>query len=394
MLRTTVIAITGSVGKSTAKECLGAILSDEAPTLKTLHNRNCAVGVPQTLLGLRPWHRYAVIEIGVGGPGQMSRSARLVKPHVAVVLSVARTHTNAFATLDDTAAEKAVLLDYLVPGGTAILNGDDPRVRRMAAKVRYNVVTCGRTTDCDLVAEGVHAAWPDRMRFTAVGSGGTVPVQTQLVGSHWVPGALASLAAARACGIELTVAAERLTKVPPFVARMQPVALPCGAVVIRDEETSSPDTVDAMFEVMREARAERRILVFGDLTDSNRSPRKRLRDVGKIAAQYADVVVFVGEHAHHGVRGAVGGGMSPERCHDVLGLERAAEWMAKELRAGDLLFLKGRGSSHLSRIVFAQFGSIGCWTSSCGKRPICDSCAELRPGFDFGRVLAAASRAT
>jgi UDP-N-acetylmuramoyl-tripeptide--D-alanyl-D-alanine ligase len=392
MWRTTVIAITGSVGKTTTKECLAAILAAEGATLKTLDNQNCALGVPRTLLRLRPWHRYAVVEVGTSEPGRMTRSAKLVKPHVAVVTAVARTHTNHFETLEATAAEKGTLLDHLAPGGTAILNGDDPRVRAMASRAPGRVMMFGRTSDCDLVAENVEARWPDRLRFAAVEASTVVPVRTQLVGTHWVSAALAAFGAARACGVPLPVAAERIADVSPFAGRMQPVTLPSGAVVIRDEENASPDTIDAMLDVLREARAERRILVFSDLSDARGNPKQRLRKMAKAVAGLADVVVFVGEHAHHGVRGAVAAGMDPACCHDVLGLERAAELLARELRAGDLVFLKGRATHHLSRLVFAQFGPIGCWTTSCKKKWLCDVCEELRPAFDLRRVLAGPPR--
>lgn len=336
---------------------------------------------------MRPWHRYAVIEVGTETAGQIHRSARLVKPHVAIVLAVARTHTNEFQTLEDTAIEKASLLDHLVSGGTAILNGDDPHVRPMAERVRGRVVMYGRTGDCDIVADQVRASWPERLQFTVRDDGEPVSVRTQLVGAHWLSSALAALAAARACGIPLRAAAEALAGVAPFAARMQPVTLPSGAVVIRDEGNGSRDTIDAMVEVMRNARAGRRVLVFSDMTDVKGNSKKRLREMGRIAAEVADVVVFVGEHAHHGVRGAVAAGMDPACCHDMVGLEGAAELLGRELRAGDLVFLKGRSVHHLSRIVFAQFGSIGCWTKSCKRRTICDVCTELRPSFDLQRAL-------
>ena len=389
MWRTTVIAITGSVGKTTAKECLAAILSTRGRTVSTRNNQNCGHGVPRTIRRMRPWHRYAVIEVGTERPGQIHRSARLLKPHVAVVLAVARTHTNEFPTLEDTAIEKASLLDHVAAGGTAILNGDDARVRAMAERVRGSVVMFGRAGDCDLVADEVRATWPERLHFTVRDGSDPVPVRTQLVGAHWLSSVLAALAAARACDVSLRAAADVLADVAPFAARMQPVALPSGAVVIRDEGNGSRDTIDAMLEVMRNARAGRRILVFGDQSDGKGNPKQRLRGIGKIAAEFADVVVFVGDHAHHGVYGAVAAGMDPACCHDVLGVERAAELLRRELRAGDLVFLKGRAVEHLSRIVFAQFGSIGCWKTSCKRRPVCDVCAELRPDFDLQRALAA-----
>lgn len=387
MWRTTVIAITGSVGKTTAKECLYAILSAHGRTLRTLHNQNCPLGVPRTIRRMRPWHRYAVIEIGTDSPGKIARSARLAKPDVAVVLAVARTHTNNFPTLEDTAVEKASLLRYLAVGGTAVLNGDDPRVRAMAAGIRGKVVLFGRTSDCDVVASEIEATWPERLVFSARDDGDAVRIRTQLVGSHWVSSVLAALAAARACSIPLRPAAEALAAVAPFTARMQPVRLPNGAVVVRDEENGSEDTLMAMLDVMRSAHAERRILVFSDLSDVKGNPKQRLRRMGKIAAEVAEVAVFVGEHAHHGVRGAIAAGMDPSCCYDVLGLERAADLLGRLARPGDLVFVKGRATHHLSRIVFAQYGSIGCWKTSCKKQSVCDVCPELKPDFDFERAI-------
>jgi UDP-N-acetylmuramoyl-tripeptide--D-alanyl-D-alanine ligase len=202
-----------------------------------------------------------------------------------------------------------------------------------------------------------------------------------------VSSALAALTAARACGVPLRSAAGALASVAPFTARMQPVTLPNGAVVIRDEQNGSGDTLEATIEVMRAARAERRILVFSDLSDTKGSSRQRLRRIGKIAAEVSDIAVFVGEHAHHGVRGAIAAGMAPSCCHDVLGLERAAALVGRLARPGDLVFLKGRATHHLSRIVFAQFGSIGCWTTTCKKQSVCDVCPELKPAFDFARAI-------
>lgn len=136
LFRTTFIAVTGSLGKTTTKECIGAILSAHFPTAKTVRNQNDRSGIPRTIFRVRPWHRFAVIEVGTDRPGSMVRYARLVKPHLAVVLTVAGTHTKSFSTLDEAAAEKAKIVEALRRGGLAILNAEDPRVREMGANAR------------------------------------------------------------------------------------------------------------------------------------------------------------------------------------------------------------------------------------------------------------------
>ena len=387
MVRTTVIAVTGSVGKTTCKDALAAVFSAVAATHKTVNNQNDETGVPRTLLAIRPWHRFAVIEVGTGGPGQIERSARLVKPDVAIVLSVARTHTNKFATLNDTAEEKAQLLRYLSRRGTAILNADDVHVRPMAQRCRARVLLFGQAPDGDVVAERVESRWPDRLTFLVRAAGQQVDVRTRLVGTHWLSSVLAAIAASRVCGVPLDVVVKAVESVAPVAGRMQPIALPNGAIMVRDEENGSPDTLSAMVKVMREAKTARRVLVMSDVSDSKANPRRRQRDFGQLAAELTGLAVFVGDHGHHAARAAAQAGMDPAACHVIPNLKSAAEFLKKQLRPGDLVFLKGRATDHLSRILFAQFGSIGCWTETCRIHRICDLCTKLQPAFDLSVAL-------
>lgn len=387
MVRTAVIAITGSVGKTTTRECLAAILSARVPTLETLHNQNDSIGVPRTILRMRPWHRVAVIEMGAGEPGAMRRNARLVRPDVAIVLAVAATHTDVFDTLDDTAAEKAQLLAAVPRRGLAILNADDARVRRMGDGCRCRVETFGRSAASDAWADEVSARWPARLTLRAHIAGATQRVETRLVGAHWVNGILAALLAARAHGIALADAADAVATVEPFTARMQPVRLPNGATVIRDEMNSSPDTWRAALAVLRESPARRRVLVASDLSDSRKKPRVRYRELGDFAAEAADVALFIGENARFAVKRAVANGMDPSSVEGVLDVRAAAERLASLLQDGDVALLKGRATHHLSRVLFAQFGGIACWKTRCRKRIACDVCEELRPEFDLRVAL-------
>lgn len=391
MFRTRVIAITGSVGKTTAKEALTRILSRRGPTLSTYLNENDELGVPNTLKRLRPWHRFAVIEIGTSGPGTIKRLARLVRPDVAVVLCVARAHTNVFKDLDATAGEKASLLRALKPWGTAVLNADDDRVRGMADRGQSKTLTFGGGDRADVQRVRVEGAWPERLTITFRAQGEEHRVRTHLVGSHWANSVLGALGAALACGVPLSDAVRSLERMPPAHARLQPVRLPSGAVVLRDDGSGGPDALEAMLAVLREARAARRVLVFSDLSDSREKPRKRLRELGRFAAQWTDLALFVGDHAHHARTAAVAAGMAPAACHDMVNLEHAAALLRRELRPGDLVFLKGRATDHLTRLMLAQFGDIGCWTVACSRRRPCDVCPKLSATFDVSRTLSAAA---
>jgi UDP-N-acetylmuramoyl-tripeptide--D-alanyl-D-alanine ligase len=315
-------------------------------------------------------------------PGLVRRSARLLRPDISIVLVVAGTHTKDFPTLDDTAAEKAQLLEAQAPDGLAILNADDPRVHGMAAHCRPKVKTFGRSAGSDLWADGVRSHWPGRLALQAHAGPETFFVNTQLVGEHWVNSVLAALLAAESCGVPLSLAAREIERVKPFMARMQPVMLPSGATMLRDEWSGSLDTMAPALRVLQESDVARRVLVFSNLSDSRENSRNRARLVGRTAAQIAGLAVFIGEHGRDAVKEAVASGMKPECARSFADLKEAALYLKSELRKGDLVLLKGRTSDHLSRIFFAQFGAIGCWKEKCSRRYVCDVCEDLQPQFD------------
>jgi UDP-N-acetylmuramoyl-tripeptide--D-alanyl-D-alanine ligase len=202
-----------------------------------------------------------------------------------------------------------------------------------------------------------------------------------------VNGILATLLAARALGVAPAAAVATLARVEPFAVRMQPVRLPSGAVVIRDEQNSSPDTWDAALAVLRDASARRRVLIASDFSDVRKKNRVRYQLLADLAAQSADAALFVGEYAEAAVKRAIWRGMDPTQVDGVLDVRAAAERLASFLRPGDVALLKGRGTHHLSRALFAQLGEIGCWKLSCRRHITCDVCPELLPRFELGAAL-------
>jgi UDP-N-acetylmuramoyl-tripeptide--D-alanyl-D-alanine ligase len=384
LVRTTFVAVTGSVGKTTTKDCLAAALATGGATVKSRGNLNDGYGVPRTLLGVRPWHRYAVLEVGTERHGMIRKAARLVRPHVAVVLCIDRAHTRTFGALDAIADEKADLVRALPRTGLAVLNADDPRVLAMAAACRGRVATFGLSAGAECRAEEITAAWPERLSLRVVAGGEGVRVRTRLVGDQWARSIVAAMAAARQAGIGLGAAAEAIGRVSPYVARMQPVALPSGATMLRDEIGNSAPTLDAALRVLETARVARRVLVVGEFSDSPQRSQARMRELGQGAARAADLALFVDAHyARDAVRAAVRAGMRPEAALPFADVAQAAGYLRSTLRPGDLVLLKGRTTDHFSRVFFAQFGPIGCWTRECARTRLCDSCEELRPGFDL-----------
>jgi len=392
LFRTTFIAITGSVGKTTAKEALATILEGRGPLVKTDVSRNELTHLMRKILSVRPWHRYAVLEVATDGPGWMKRMAWLVRPHIAVILRVARTHSNRFRTLDDTAREKAVLLSTLQRGGIAVLNADDERVAAMAARTDRRVVWFGAGPQCDVRVDEVACQFPASLTFTVHAGAEECAVRSQLVGTHWTTSLVAAITAARLTGVPLDEAAAAVARLRPVQGRMQPVRTPSGAIILRDDENGSVATLDGAFDALQQAKAARKIVVITDVADDPAKQRQRASRLGKQVAGMAQVGVFIGGHAEFSAKGAASAGMAPENAHAFVSLQDASDFLRRELREGDLVLLKGRASDHVSRLAFAQFGEIGCWVEGCAKNVECDDCEELRPrSFDVPAALLASS---
>lgn len=388
LFRTTFIGVTGSLGKTTAKECLGTILASLYPTYRTRLNQNAPLGVALNILHVWPWHRFAVLEVATGQPGMMRSSARMLRPDVVVVLNLKRTHTTAFRTLAEHASEKELLVRAVRPGGLAVLNADDPRVASLADGKKLRVTTFGMTEGCDMVAARVAGTWPERLSFEVRSGLETLAVRTRLVGVHWTTSALAALATAHALGFRMAGAVEALHAVEPFPGRCQPARVPSGAIFLRDDYNSSIDSISPSLSVLRDAEAERRVLVMTDVSDLGVNRRVRLRHLAPEICASADSAVIIGEAAEFGKRRLVEAGMASEDVHAFDNLQPAAEFLRSKLRGGDLVLLKGRTTDHVARVFFAQLGDVRCWKSYCRKTILCDHCPDLgTPPQQRGRAV-------
>jgi UDP-N-acetylmuramoyl-tripeptide--D-alanyl-D-alanine ligase len=372
LFRTTFIAITGSLGKTTAKECLAGILGSRYPTCRTYRNQNTFEFQILNLLRVRPWHRYAVLEMSAARPGGLERSARLVRPDVAVITSVLRTHTDVFADLDEHAAEKGKLLDALRPGGLAVLNADDPRVAGLARRAPGSVVLFGESPEAVVRAGEVSSKWPARLKFRI----GSEIIETQLVGTHWLPTALGAVAAAHSLGMDLGEISRALRQVEPFPGRLLPMRLPNGATLLRDDYNASVDTVETSLQVLGDAEAPRRLLALTDMSDFGKNRKQRLKFLAPKIVRVTEVLILIGEIAAYGARRVVEAGMAPENVHAFATPREATDFLSGELRAGDLVLLKGRTTDHAARIYLGQLGPVGCWKPYCAKPMLCDICWE------------------
>ena len=270
LFNTTFIAVSGSVGKTTTKEFLAEILAQKYPTVSTLGNSNARKfrGLEKTILSVRPWHKFAVIEVGIEAPGEMTSAAKFLHPDIVLILNIKRCHTNLFKTTEAIAHEKSQLLNYLSDKGCAILNQDNSLIANMVVNAKANVIRFGASESCDIRLISTESRWPERLKLSILVDGENHDIKTRLVGTHWAPTILASLATAHYCGIPIKDAIKSLQLIEPFWARMQPIYLPSsGATILRDDWNGSIDTYEVAFKVLDEARVARKIVVFSDFSD-------------------------------------------------------------------------------------------------------------------------------
>ena len=391
MFRTTFVAVTGSVGKTTAVECLKQVLASCFTVNGTEYGNNSGRGVAAAVLRTRFRHQFIAIEVGTRQTNDLRKAAWMIAPHTAVVLAVAAVHTDSFAGLDAIAREKSQLLSRLGRRGVAVLNGDDPRVAAMAGRCRGRVILFGRSPHCDVRATEVSSVWPARLSFRVHSGAQSCRVNTRLVGEHWLASVLAALAVALWHGVPLHQAAAAVERVEPQPSRMEPVLLPSGAYALRDEFNRSFAGFPAALRVLEHAPG-RRILVFHDVYDSGLAFRERFQAVGKLVSTAADLTLLYGNESRRARNAMIEGGVLPRNISAFADIWAVAEFLKANLGPGDLVLLRSGYSDAAGRIYFAQLGSVGCRIPQCGKALPCDLCVELKPGLENVSGLPAPAR--
>jgi UDP-N-acetylmuramoyl-tripeptide--D-alanyl-D-alanine ligase len=372
----TFIAVTGSAGKTTTKDLIAAVLASRHRGSKSPGTHNTSHWVSHTVLGARRGDGFCVHELGATGPGSLDEPIAIVRPRVAVVTNVGGDHRSAFRTLEATAAEKAKVVHAVPRAGFAVLNADDPRVLAMAGSCRGRVLTYGLRPDATVHAESVYSSWPDRLTFTAIHGEQRVAVHTRFCGVHWIHACLAAITTGIGLGVPLPVAAAALAAVDPLPGRYQPVEAN-GVTFIRDEFKASLWSVAPALEFLRDARAPRKIVVLGTISDYSGRASQVYADVARRALEVADEVIFVGPQARR-----AGGARSHPRgaaLRAFPSLQEAHRHLADTLVPGDLVLLKGsQRADHLLRLVLARRGRIACWRTGCRRVKFCDECFLLR----------------
>jgi UDP-N-acetylmuramoyl-tripeptide--D-alanyl-D-alanine ligase len=343
----TVAGLTGSRGKTSSKDLLAAVLSSAAPTIATAGSLNNELGVPLTMLRANAATRFLVLEMGARRIGDIAALTGLVAPDIAVVTNVGQAHLGHFGSRAAIAKAKGELVQGLAPGGTAILNADDPRVAAMRALTDGPVLTFGHAEHADVRATGLALDRLARPSFTLRTVSASAPVALPLVGAHQALNASAAVAAGLAAGVPLAAAAAALATASLSKWRLELRHLAGGGVLLNDSFNADPDSARAALDALAAIGGGRRIAVLGEMLELGDDSEAEHRAVGEYAASRADVVVAVGEAARP-IADGVG-----QRAVAVVGNAAAVDWLRSHLAAGDVVLVKASRAARLDEVAAA-----------------------------------------
>lgn len=355
--RLTVLAVTGSQGKTSTKDLLAAVLAEAGPTVATRGSLNNELGVPLTALRVEPDTRYLVVEMGARGRGHIAELTALVPPDVSIVLNVGRAHLSEFGSREAIAEAKGELVTGLRTGGVAVLNADDERVAAMGALTPGRVLTFG-SGDVEGLDVSVEDLVLDRLghpRFTLATAEASAEVALQVVGAHQATNAAAAAAAALAVGMTVDHVASSLSRIASLSKwRMELHETARGVVLLNDSYNANPESmraaIDALVSIGADPAVRRTVAVLGEMRELGADSEATHREIGEYAGRRVGQILVIGEGAHGIHAGAADGGGPSVFVDDNAA---AIAWLRGQVREGDAVLVKASRGARLDEVAAA-----------------------------------------
>jgi UDP-N-acetylmuramoyl-tripeptide--D-alanyl-D-alanine ligase len=358
----TVIGVTGSSGKTATKELTAEMIAaGGASVIRTTGNYNNAYGLPLSFLqvisnGASPEQfQYAVLEMGMSAPGEITELCSITQPNVGIVTNVSAVHLEFFPSVEAIAEAKAELVDCLKADGLAVLNADDPLVARMRRRQPVAVRTFGIEAEADVTAKDVKPLGVEGTSFRLVTPRGEIAAKTRLLGRHQVANILAAAAVADHFQVPLEAIANTIADAKPYKMRGEITRFPQGFVIVDDSYNSNPRALGEMVKTVFNMNGfARRIVVAGEMLELGERGAELHRQSGRAMAE-AGVSFLIGVRglAREMVDGAREGGLKDECSLYCETPDEAARWLFDNLRSGDLVLVKGSRGVKLDQVVHA-----------------------------------------
>ncbi|MBM4285869.1 MAG: UDP-N-acetylmuramoyl-tripeptide--D-alanyl-D-alanine ligase [Deltaproteobacteria bacterium] len=348
-------AVTGSCGKTTAKEMTARVLSRNFRVLKNELNLNNLIGLPQTLFQLDAGYDAAVVEMGMNRFGEIRRLTEICRPTVGVLLNVYAAHTEGVGDVAGVARAKGELIRALEPGAALVYNADDHRVARQAQDFTGTAVGFGFGPQADLRASDREPRGRAGQTFRLHWRGASWSLTLQVPGLHQVYNALAATAVGLLLGVAPEAVAAQLADFRAIVRRSQVAALTNGVHLLNDCYNANPGSMAMALQTLTELRDDgRAVAALGDMLELGAGAVKAHRELGRLAARAGlDYLVVYGNFREEVAAGAREGGLPAARIHPVESHDQGALALREFLQPGDWLLVKGSRSMRMERLLEA-----------------------------------------
>lgn len=346
-----VVGVTGSVGKSTTKEMVAEVLSSRYRTLKSPGNLNNEIGLPLTILKLGDGYQRAVLEMGFYVPGEIQFLCDIALPQVGLVTNVGTVHAERAGSQEAIARGKSELIQSLPADGVAILNFDDPWVRKMEEKARARVFFYGLSPEADLWADQIQGLGLEGIRFRLHYKGETVHSRVPMIGRHSVHTVLRAAAVGLTEGLGWQEIFEGFAQGHSQL-RLVAVRTRSGALILDDTYNASPESMLAALNLLDELDG-RKIAVLGDMLELGPYEKQGHEMVGMRAAQVISTLITLGPRAHMIAEAARRAGMKSARIIEYEDLAPIVDWLGSNLSSNDTVLIKGSHGLRMDRITAA-----------------------------------------
>ncbi|MFF3360188.1 UDP-N-acetylmuramoyl-tripeptide--D-alanyl-D-alanine ligase [Streptomyces misionensis] len=356
-LGATLVALTGSAGKTSTKDLIAQVLSTKAPTVFTPGSFNNEIGLPLTALTATEETRFLVLEMGARGIGHIRYLTGLTPPRIGVVLNVGSAHIGEFGGREQIAQAKGEIIEGLPEDGAAILNADDPLVRAMAPRTKAKVVLFGESAEADVRAENVRLTDTGQPSFRLHTPSGAADVTMRLYGEHHVSNALAAAAVAHELGMSAEEIATALSGAGSLSRwRMEVTERPDGVTIVNDAYNANPESMRAALRALvAMGKGRRTWAVLGKMAELGDEALAEHDAVGRLAVRLnvSKLVAVGGVEASWLQLGAYNEGSWGEESVHVSDAQAAIDLLRSELRPGDVVLVKASRSVGLEGVAAA-----------------------------------------
>ncbi|KUN03796.1 UDP-N-acetylmuramoyl-tripeptide--D-alanyl-D-alanine ligase [Streptomyces yokosukanensis] len=356
-LGATLVALTGSAGKTSTKDLIAQVLRSKAPTVFTPGSLNNEIGLPLTALTATEETQFLVLEMGARGIGHIRYLTDLTPPKIGLVLNVGTAHIGEFGGREQIAEAKGEIVEGLPEDGAAILNADDPLVRAMAPRTKAKVVLFGESAEADVRAENVRLTDSGQPAFRLHTPSGASDVTMRLYGEHHVSNALAAAAVAHELGMSAQEIATALSEAGTLSRwRMEVTERPDGVTIVNDAYNANPESMRAALRALAAMGQGRRTwAVLGKMAELGDEALAEHDAVGRLAVRLnvSKLVAVGGIEASWLQLGAYNEGSWGEESVHVSDAQAAIDLLRSELRPGDVVLVKASRSVGLESVAQA-----------------------------------------